>query len=335
MRCCTTLAILVCGTGASGSPPDRPAGGEYGVNWQAVNTGGALHAVGAQYVARGTVGQAAIDGLTGGGYQVTGGFWVAAMSGISPPARPLPDDAIDISGTTRSCMTAEECLAGLTPYSEVACIPAPDGASSPGTCYVRRNRYVSIRANPDNAGIATARRIKLSTGQTLGWIGQPLQVDPAGPEAGPQWLSRIEDVPYYMDWSGIGTLHVGDCETVPDAIYHIQAIASGADEGNEARYSESLILGTVRAFGDVVGGTIGTPPDNIWNFKDISSVVRGFQSTQTEPKVWLDLQGGIATPEVPNFTDINFADINWAVAGFQGGSYPFAAPCDCPGQGCR
>ncbi len=30
----------------------------------------------------------------------------------------------------------------------------------------------------------------------------------------------------------------------------------------------------------------------------------------------------------------NFGDINHAVSGFQGGDYPFAAPCDCPGQSC-
>ena len=47
---------------------------------------------------------------------------------------------------------------------------------------------------------------------------------------------------------------------------------------------------------------------------------------------WID--PGTATPEIPNFSDINFADINWAVAGFQGDVYPFAAPCDCPGQAC-
>ncbi len=87
-------------------------------------------------------------------------------------------------------------------------------------------------------------------------------------------------------------------------------------------------------FGDVVGPATGSAPDGTRSFKDISAVVRGFQSTQSEPKVWLDLQGGTATPEIPDFSDINFADINWTVAGFQGGSYPFPAPCDCPGQMC-
>ncbi len=68
--------------------------------------------------------------------------------------------------------------------------------------------------------------------------------------------------------------------------------------------------------------------------KGDSAVVRGSQSIQSEPKVWLDLQGDTALPETHDFSDINFADINHAVSGFQGGAYPFATPCDCPRQSC-
>ncbi len=254
-------------------------------------------------------------------------------SGVIIP-RPMADSAIDIAGTVRPCVTDEDCVVGLSADSEMACIPAPFDGGGPPTCYVKRNKYLSIDANPNSAGDDTARRVQLSTGETLGWVGPPQQMDIAGPETSPQWLSHLSDTAHYMDWTTVGTVHLGDCEISPGMTYEIQAIVSGSDEADEASYSQALVLGTVASYGDVVGGTVGTPPDTNRNFKDISAVVQGFQSTQSEPKVWLDLQGGTETPEVPDFSDISFSDINAAVAGFQGAVYPYAAPCDCPGQTC-
>ncbi len=263
-------------------------------------------------------------------------------------ARPMPDASFDIAGTTRACLTDDDCLVGLNPASDVRCVPPPTGDPVPGTCYVRRNRYLSIDPNQANSGTATARRISLDLGggstHVLGWLSAPTLLPISGPEATPQLLARIVDAAgrHYRDWAVDdtsapwvdATLHVGDCETSPGSTYMIQAIAQGADINNEADYSETLVLGTTRDFGDVVGGSVTTPPDQIRNFKDISALTRGFQGAQSEPKVWLDLQGSVATPEVPQFDDINFADINHAVAGFQGGAYPYAVPCDCPGQSC-
>ncbi len=249
-------------------------------------------------------------------------------------ARPMPAAAIDIAGTVKPCSTDADCLDGLSAASEIYCIAAPADGGGAGTCYVRRNRYVSIDPNPNNAGAITARRVKLSTGSVLGWVGPPASVTVAGPEPSPQWLSRVESTPTYMDWSTVGTVHLGDCEISPGHAYVIQSIEDGSNEGDEAGYSEALGLETVAMFGDVLGSSPTMPPDTIRNFKDISALVRGFQSTQSEPKVWLDLQGALATPEEPDFSDINFNDINWAVKGFQGEVYPFAAPCDCPGQSC-
>ncbi len=264
--------------------------------------------------------------------------------GCSPtaPAMPRPDDAFDIGGTVVPCSTDDDCRAGLNPSSSVYCLHVPPGSPDPGVCYVARNRYLSIAPNPDNAGLLTARRVSLydlgGNNIFLGWIAEPVELAVAGPEATPQLLARIESAPHYRDWSvdNVGqpwmnaTVHVGDCETSPGRTYVIQAIAENMNVDDEANYSDALMLHTTIDFGDVVGGTPGTPPDGNRNFKDISAVVRGFQSTQSEPKTWLDLQGGNQTPDIPDFTDINFKDIDWAVAGFQGGSYPFAAPQDCP-----
>ncbi len=256
----------------------------------------------------------------------------------------------DGNGVPDECDTgpplAENSL-GVTCAGDGDC-DAPGAVCVDGVCYVRKNRYISLAPNPDNAGKLTARRVSLSVAggatEVLGWVGSPIEVDVTGPEVSPQLTARIVDAAqrHYRDWSvddlgqpwTVSTLHVGDCETSPGHVYLIDAIVAGANIDDPASYTAPLMLTTIDDFGDVVGANTGTPPDGVRNFKDISAVVRGFQSIQSEPKVWLDLQGGTATPELPDFSDINFADINHAVAGFQGGAYPFAAPCACPGQAC-
>ncbi len=256
-----------------------------------------------------------------------------------PVVAPSPGGAASpVAESAGPCVTDVECVDGAV------CVA--------GACYVPKNRYVSMDPSGANAGVLTARRVGLdlngdevfdvAVDAMLGWVGAPAEVTVAGPEVSPQLQSRIDSAAHYRDWSvndgGVpwtdATVHLGDCEVSNGQTYLIQAIANGQDALNEANYSPPLALRTVVDFGDVIGSTGGMPPDAVRNFKDISAVVRGFQSIQTEPKVWLDLQGATATPEVPDFGDINFSDINWAVGGFQGAVYPFAAPCDCPGQAC-
>ncbi len=242
---------------------------------------------------------------------------------------PLPEDSLGAS-----CTIDGDC------ENSAVCVD--------GTCYVGKNRYLSVAPNPGNAGSSIGLRISLDLGggQTavLGWVGAPTEVAVAGPELTPQLLCRIDDAatPYYRDWTVDDggqpwTSHVaqiGDCEVSPQNTYLIQSIVEGVDTSDEANYSAPLVLPTVEFWGDVIGESPGKAPDGNRNFKDISAVVRGFQSVQSEPKVWLDLQGGVDTPEVPDFTDINLSDISHAVAGFQGGDYSFALPCACPGQSC-
>ncbi len=270
------------------------------------------------------------------GEQGSGGVTLEGTCPCCPfiPESPRPDARFGIdelgADTAVSCTTTDDCLVGINAASEVECIA--------GTCYVRENKYVSVDPNPANAGWLTARRVSLDLGggQThiLGWMGTPVEKAVAGPESSPQLLSRIVDDPVYLDWNTLGSVHLGDCEISPGNTYIIEAIAEECEIHDPTNYSDALILSTVANFGDVTGSTVRQPPDTNRNFKDINAVVRGFQSVQKEPKVWLDLQGLLATPEIPDFTDISFTDINHAVAGFQGGSYPFEAPCECPGQVC-
>ncbi len=245
---------------------------------------------------------------------------------------PMPDATFHIDGTVVACTTDADCLVGLAASSDVYCVPAS------GTCYVQRNRYLSIDPDPALAEVQPARRISLvlDGGATavLGWVGEPVPLTNIV-TIPPQLLSRIEADPHYRNWTLDNdgrpwedwTVHVGDCETSPGHTYLIQSIPPGADILDEANYSESLELRTVTHSGDVTGSSIGQPPDALRNFKDITAVIRGFGGGQTEPRVWLDLR-----PFLPDFTNISFVDINGVVDGFKGESYPLGAPLDCPDQ---
>ncbi len=264
--------------------------------------------------------------------------------------RPMPAARFHIDGTVRTCTTDADCIVGLNFFSDLYCVSAPPDMQTSGTCYVPRNKYISIDPNPNMGNAQTARRVSLlldGGGTTvLGWIGEPAPKHVSGgpfggpDEASPQLLARIEADPHYRDWAvdndGLPwvspTVHLGDCEIVPGHSYHVQSIPFGMNTQDEANYSAALVLPTVSAWGDVTGTSVGQPPDRNRNWKDISAVVRGFQGAQRDPKVWLDLQGSGSTPFVPDFTDISMVDIIWSLRGFQGESYPWFAPLDCPDQ---
>ncbi len=283
-------------------------------------------------------------GGQGAAYQAAIMPWPFPGPQVDPPARPLADDAYDIDGTVVPCTGDFDCLQGIGFNSQVYCAQAPIDGGGPSVCYVKKNRYISVNPNPNNDGLLTARRVIVATAggsEVIGWLGAPVETAVSGPETGTQLLARIVDEgsAHYRDWSvddggqpwADSTVHVGDCSIMPGRVYTVQAIVDGGDIGNEANYSEALILATVNLSGDVVGANAGSPPDDDRSLKDISAVVRGFQGAQTESKIWLDLQGGTSNPDQPDFSDVNFSDINQAVAGFQGSAYPGPDPCSCVG----
>ncbi len=262
--------------------------------------------------------------------------------------RPMAEDRFHIDGTVVPCSSDADCLVGINAASQTYCVLPPSGEAGSGVCYVQKSKYVSIDPNPANDGALIALRVSLDlgAGQTavLGWVGAPAEVAVIGSGPSPQLEARVVDEAsrHYRDWSVDdlsqpwvdATVHLGDCEISPAHTYLIQAILSGADVNNEVNYTEALALSTVALWADVVGADLGTPPDSERNFRDISALVRGFQNIQTEPRPWHELQGSVATPDIPEMDGISFTDINRAVAGFQGASYPWDAPCDCPGQAC-
>ena len=293
------------------------------------------------------------------------------------PARPMPDADFGLKAGRQvvPCAVHEDCLLNgmLDPDSQVQCVPPPAGDAGLGTCYVKRNRYVATDPNPNNNGRRTARRVCLDddnngvcdnpANNVLGWVGAPMTISVtsgnsgAPPEPTLQLLARlVEEVDrHYRDWSVDdggqpwvdATLHVSDCEVSPEHTYVIQAILEGQSITNEGNYSEALVLGTVLDYGDVRGTPNPSPPDRIRSFRDINQVLAGFQSRQTHPKSWLDLQGPNTAPLCPTFAGggVDFLDVNKAVAGFQGGTYlvgpppnffptGFFLPLDCPVNVC-
>ncbi len=234
---------------------------------------------------------------------------------VFPPDSPLAED-----GLLGSCVLDTDCL------NEASCVG--------GVCYVPKNRYISVSANPLNAGALTARRIRLVDGAKpalLGWIGLPVAHVLKGPEVNPVLVSRIVDQPAYADWTQLAalTVHVGDCAVSPGHRYQVQSIVENQDLGLEANFSAPLELPTVLVWGDVAGGP-SSPPDSTANLVDVQAIVFGFLLQQSVPSVRLDLEGAGVPNNVPDVEAVNFADIIRAVQGFQGDPYPFSAPLGCP-----
>ncbi|HEV2438201.1 MAG TPA: hypothetical protein VG077_19590 [Verrucomicrobiae bacterium] len=60
----------------------------YSINWYKISGGGGMNATGGVYSVSGTIGQHDAGGpMTGGGYQLTGGFW-ALISVLQTPGAP-------------------------------------------------------------------------------------------------------------------------------------------------------------------------------------------------------------------------------------------------------
>ncbi|MHC5111012.1 MAG: LamG-like jellyroll fold domain-containing protein [Planctomycetota bacterium] len=224
------------------------------------------------------------------------------------PGRPRPHDEL----ASGDCLDDNQCP------NQAVCVP-DDFGSFPGTCYVPKNRYLTISPNPDNS-VPTARRISLDDGSpdgfVLGWAGEP----------DGNHVCRIVELPHYMIWPD--SVSIGDCTIAPGngispPIYRVDAIAEGADVGAEGNYSITLTLPTSKLWGDVTDGSGGVP-DGVANFGDIFDVVRGFQNLpDAAPVPWLDLDA-----ETPNGL-INFADILLGVQAFQAQQYPFPSPGEC------
>ncbi|MGB0716403.1 MAG: hypothetical protein ACPGXK_11020, partial [Phycisphaerae bacterium] len=205
----------------------------------------------------------AIGGWEGDVGAVTMELSIAQDGGITctggAPEAPLANDIFDVNGTVKACSTDADCQAGETgPDSQTVC--------RDGSCYVARQRYLSVKPNPANAGSSYALRVSLDTGvagsAVLGFVQQATNLS-AGANNGPSEYdkSTIDASPFYTDWTTLssGVISIGDCEVSPGNAYIVQSIADGADTGDEGLYSAPLNLPTCANNGDVTGG--GSPGD--------------------------------------------------------------------------
>ena len=56
------------------------SGGDYDLSWSTVDGGGGKFSTGGVYALGGTIGQADVGSMSGGGYTLAGGFWSEAVS---------------------------------------------------------------------------------------------------------------------------------------------------------------------------------------------------------------------------------------------------------------
>jgi len=252
-----------------------------------------------------------------------------AVESQPPPAPPLAE-----AHFAGACDVAADCEA-LGAGTEGVCVPGQD------TCYVPKNRILSLEANPANDGILTARRISLAPDAlggepvVLGWVSDN-QVAGGTFNPAPHTMSAS---PIYRDWSDLDggdthTVHVTGCPISPGHTYLIQSIRQGANLGDEASYSAPLTLSTVSTWGDVIGPpiqstptTIASGPSGITNLEDVLGAILVLEQTPTAPANWFDLEGA-GTQALDNFTSL--ADALTVLVAIETGMYPFPAPLTCP-----
>jgi hypothetical protein len=70
----TLAAVLVSTTAVAAK---LGGGGGYDLSWSSVDGGGYMYSAGGRYSLGGTIGQADAGSLSGGSYQLNGGFWAA------------------------------------------------------------------------------------------------------------------------------------------------------------------------------------------------------------------------------------------------------------------
>jgi len=246
------------------------------------------------------------------------------------------------TSTAASCTSDADCrVMPQGANAQIFCIP-DDSGGLPGTCYVAKNRYISIAANPANAGKLTARRVSkdenangmfdAGTDLVLGWVIAPVTSRTATGEPAPQKQSTIDVIAvppaaYYIDWTVQGAfatniVHVGDSAICPGRTYLVQEIVLGSDVTSESSYSSATKFPTVAKWGDVLGGAGGLAPQNTTNFGDALGIIQGFSAAQSVSKVWLDLE-----PASPNFAAVGFPDVLRCTQAIASQPYPFAG---CP-----
>jgi len=75
-RLALTALLAMAVIGAAAALAD-----DFGLNWWTVDAGGQMWSIGGGFELSGTVGQPDAGAMTGGGFELTGGFWVSGVAG--------------------------------------------------------------------------------------------------------------------------------------------------------------------------------------------------------------------------------------------------------------
>ena len=168
-----------------------------------------------------------------------------------------------------------------------------------------------------------------------------------GPCGDEGWFATIGSEPWYQMWSGIDTLHIGDCEVVAVATYEVRA-ALEPDEGPPVVFSDPLEIGTIlkvnnfgKYYADVSGGTsdglVFDPPDGFVNVNDVQTYLLTLEPAPPVAHVtWPDLHGSPTGAGNPPQQILNVADLQQILLGDKGLTYKQTGdpdhldPCDCP-----
>ncbi len=175
----------------------------------------------------------------------------------------------------------------------------------------------------------------------LSWWVQEPQLPPGcpwpdGPPCGPEdWTARLDPAVYVSDWGASQTLHIGDCETVPNVTYNVYA----CDPSDLSSCSAPLVVptqvmpygapGTRADYGDVAGSITPalefSPPDGFLNLSDVTASLLTLRNwgTSNLPQAhptWVDLGGcGLGSP--PDYLLFEEEDLNVMLDGMLG--YPW------------
>ena len=262
--------------------------------------------------------------------------YLDAQQSVFPPAP-------ELGGPT--CTTAEDCAGAWTGADCVA-----------GTCYIPKNRYLSI--DPTVNTLPVAYQVEIieavdypsAEGRTW-WVGEPQCYDyPDGNIVTPKpetceglgrvgWISQLVPEPIERVWTE-APIHLTGCPIAPVITYAVRATD---DDG--VFFSEPLAIntihdppGTAQSWGDATGGPVPDspplwlPPEQAANMGDIGACIKTFENctegTGFPPHVWCDI-------EIDQV--VNMGDIQFLIKAFEGDSYasinlPLIGinPADCP-----
>jgi hypothetical protein len=239
-------------------------------------------------------------------------------------------------GTVHMGVVPSDCTVAEAP------IPDPSVAD---VGFGSRNRYLSFSTGSGEQ--VEAMRVTFvelpapfDTFNGDAWfVGQPFEVTEASSSdsdnpAPTFWAATLQcGAPHYDDWSQYGIVHAYDAGIIPGASYAIQAIAADCALGEEANYSETLVVVT-SVLGDVAGASCGSscnPPQGVVDFVDISAEVDKFKNVPAALlKSRADLISNDVLSPIPD-RKVDFVDIASCVDAFRAAAPPLPGPqVHCP-----